>query len=155
MTEAMSAIGMKGKSIGQKNEKKGQSGGAGDFYSCTKGTVTFDDQLPDLSTKPSFPYSFAGGSEDALNTGWGTANPMTALGYLCAQMFIMGRGWVKWFFEELRPYAGGGIGQCIVILSAGVLMLWGGMAMGAMWIIVGIICALRAVWADNKLCWAL
>ena len=145
VTESLSGIGMGGGGA-QTGGKKGQKGGNGDFYSCTKGSMTFDEELPDLSTKPSFPYSFAGGANDALNQGWGTASPMTALGYLCAQMFTMGRGWVKWFFEELRPYvAGGGIGQCLVMLSAGVLMFWGGMALGAMWVLVGIICALRAI----------
>ena len=125
---------------------KVQKGGTGDFYSCSKGSVAFDDELPDQSSKPSFPYSFAGGKDDSLNEGWGTASPMTALGYLCAQMFTMGRSWTKWLFEVLRPYvAGGGVTQGFIMLSAGLLLLYGIIALVVMWIIIGIVAALNAV----------
>ena len=127
-----------------------QKGGDGDFYSCTRGSLKVDTELPDIQLKPSFPYSYAGGTDNELNEGWGTANPMTAIGYLTAQNFSMGRSWVKWFFENLRPYvAGGGIGQCIVMLMTGVIMSFGGMALFTMWIVIGILCAIRAIFGQT------
>lgn len=114
------------KSDVQAAESAGQRGGSGDFYSCTRGSTDFDEELPKPPSGPSFPYAHAGGTDDLLNRGWGTASPMTALGYMVAQAFVTARGTMKKLFEELRPgVAGGGIGQGIVMLASGLVAAFG------------------------------
>ena len=153
LNDAMTGLGagkggknMKG---GDKKTIKGgamKGGGSGDFYSCSRGSLTLDAELPDKQSKPSFPYSFAGGEANALCLEWGTANPMTALGYLTAKMFTMGRGGATWFFEMLRPLvAGGGSGQTIVMLLSGFIIMYG--MYGGLLLCMGaaLICAVQAI----------
>ena len=125
---------------------KSQKGGTNDFYSCSRGSLKFDEDLPDPVKKPSFPYYFGGGEVDGLNKGSGTASPLIALAYLMAQMFSMTRGWVKSGFEILRPLvSGGGFGQGVVILLAGLVLYYGLAGIGILVGITAIVCAIRAI----------
>ena len=126
-------------------QSNNQSGG-GDFYSCASGSVNFDKGLPDIPDKPSFPYEYAGLKNDLLNQGWGTASATTAVGYIIAQMFVMIRGFVKSIFEDLRPrLAGGGIGQGVIMLGAGLIpAFWWAIAIVAYFAIM-IITGFRAI----------
>jgi len=123
-----------------------QRGGSGDFYSCTRGSVNLDDNLPEPPKGPSFPYAYAGGKDDLLNKGWGTASPMTALAYMVAQTFITCRGSVKAVFEELRPVvAGGGVAQGVVMLASGLVTTFGWLALAIAYVIMILVIAFRAI----------
>ena len=141
---------------GGNNAGKVMKGGKGDdgFYTCKRGpgAVEIDSNEPH-SNVVEFPYSFAGGYADMLSNGdgYGTASPTVAFGYVTAQMFSMGRSWVKWFFDAIRPFvAGGGNGQVWVIMFTGLIMLYLQLSGVLLWMGVTLVCVFRALVARSS-----
>ena len=89
----------------------------GDLFTCGTGNVHIPEEQ---STKSAWPYNYAASPNMCYPPGWGTGNPLSALGFIAGQLFTTGRGIIKGLFENLRPIVANGsrtTKSCIILTS--------------------------------------